>query len=86
MSAWTRKVLDEIAKERQRQREKWGDGHDDVEHGGRVEEQWVPLLQDRLDKVAVAAIVQERRRLIELAAVAVAAVETIDRFEKGVAE
>ncbi len=73
-------VLAEIQAERDRQDSKWGgETHDDAHSF----DFWVELLRDYAGWARVMAgmgsVAKARRRLIQVAAIAVAAVESIDR-------
>jgi hypothetical protein len=72
-------LLTQVLTERQRQRKRWSDQHD-MGHDGA---QWVALLAERLGKVAAAEMgdgpKEYERRLVELAAVALAALECEER-------
>lgn len=79
-------ILAEIKAERERQDAKWGGAkYDD----GHPPEDWVSLLGDRVEKVSIEIEPwyanrpgEYRRRLIQVAAVAVAAVEAWERQEQ----
>lgn len=80
-------VMDEIQQERQRQDQQWGgpehdDTHDPLE--------WVGFIADQQEKVAIGAIQRGesyyatpdcRQRFVKIAALAVAALESMDRKE-----
>lgn len=75
-------VYDDIKAERQRQDEKWGGPeHDDLHHEG----DWVEFILEHANKALVgpgvhlASLAGYRRRLVEVAALAVAAIESLDR-------
>jgi hypothetical protein len=72
-------VLVEVAGERVRQNEKWGPAHDDAH----TPNEWVQLIHDYASWARVmngmGNIAKERERLIQVAALAVAAVESMDR-------
>lgn len=79
----TGNVVAEVAAERERQDGKWGGpSHDDMH----PVEYWVQLIQDYAAWARVMAGMgsrdKARRRLIQVAALAVAAVEKIDRAPK----
>jgi hypothetical protein len=73
-------VLDEVQAERQRQDEKWGGPEHDSEH---EMDEWLNLLNARRGLALHARYhgdsADYRRRLIQIAALAVAAVEAFDR-------
>lgn len=73
-------VIDEVVAERQRQDEKWGGAEHDDSHDTTV---FVQLIEDYAGWARVMAGMQNgikaRRRLVQVAALAVAAVESIDR-------
>jgi hypothetical protein len=70
-------LLSQILTERNRQRDRWGDAHD----RGHTGAEWIALLTERIGKVAAAEMSHGggprdyERRLIQLAAVAMAALE-----------
>lgn len=80
-------ILDEVKDERARQDEQWGGpGHDDTH----VPAEWFGFIQDQDDHFTSASLstrshdeafitATARERLIKIAALAVAAVESIDR-------
>lgn len=71
-----RSVFDDIVDERTRQVEKWEDEFDD----DYTPEQWITLMGRYADKVRHGVGIQDqRRRFIQIAALAVAAVEALDR-------
>ena len=73
-------VLQEVADERVRQDEKWGGPEHDDTH---TAQEWVQLIEDYAGWARVMAGMgsrdKARRRLIQVAALAVAAAESIDR-------
>lgn len=82
MSDLTTKVLHDVYEERQRQDIKWGGAeHDDQHDSGR----WCELIEARLRRQPLSPS-DDRRLLIETAALAVAAVETYDRRTKKLAD
>jgi hypothetical protein len=72
-------VYEEIKAERARQDEKWGAAHDD----SLPIPTWVALLAERVGSALTAYLSRDRsayrRRLVQTAALAVAAVESLDR-------
>ena len=74
-------VYDEVIAERTRQDEKWGGADHDDQHTGA---DWAQLIQDYAGWVRVMSGMgsadKARRRLVQVAALAVAAVEAVDRF------
>lgn len=70
-------VLRLIEAERERQRARWGDSHDDV-HGTGA---WLAILSERVGKFGIAWLSDEQahERLVEVAAVAIAALEAHER-------
>lgn len=75
-------VLDEVKQERERQDKKWGGKTHDDQH---TTSEFVQLIEDYAGWARVMAGMdssdKSRRRLIQVAALAVAAVESIDRTE-----
>ena len=75
----TRRVLNEVATERRRQDAKWGEQN---HHAG----VWMLILTEEVGEAAKAALemheADERAEYIQVAAVAVARVEAIDRRTK----
>ncbi len=73
-------VLDEVKQERERQDAMWGGPDHDNYHGP---DQWCCLLMERLGKAADMGISRDtfRRRLVQVAALAVAAIEVCDRLD-----
>jgi len=76
-------VLVEISDERERQDKKWGGaGHDDQRHP----QDFVQLIEDYAGWARVMAGMNNpektRKRLIQVAALAVAAIESIDRKQQ----
>lgn len=79
MADLTTRVLHDVYMERQRQDIKWGGPeHDDHHETGR----WRELIVDRTEREPLSPA-DDRRLLIETAALAVAAVETCDRAKAG---
>ncbi len=76
----TSRVLQDVEWERDEQNQKWGGaGHDD-QHGPR---DWAAFITEHLGKALDARDARTyRRRMVEVAALAVAAVETVDRVEE----
>lgn len=71
--------MQEIANERARQDQKWGGPEHDDDHNTF---DFIVFIQAYLIKAEFSTSTEEgRRRLIQVAALAVAAVESIDRFE-----
>jgi hypothetical protein len=72
-------VLAEVARERQAQDKEWGGPvHDDNEHGP---SDWMAFIRDKGNKALEARTDEEyRKRLVQIAALAVAAVESLDRL------
>lgn len=73
-------VYREVMKEREHQDELWGSAHDD-QH---TQENWMDLLQSYINKPAVslledASLPEFRHRLVQVAAIAVAALESYER-------
>lgn len=72
-------VLDEVNDERAKQDEQWGSKHDDTHTAGF----WTFLVMKHLGKVADAVCEDDygtaRHKLIVVAALAIAAVESLDR-------
>ena len=80
MTDITKHVLDEIAAERARQDAKWGEQN----HHETI---WLAILAEEVGEAAAAAL-QERKdgyraEMMQVAAVAVAAIESFDRNEVG---
>jgi hypothetical protein len=80
-------VFNEIREERQRQDEQWGGPEHDDTHDPLA---WVGFIADQQEKVAVGAITRGesyyttpdcRQRIVKIAALAVAALESMDRKE-----
>lgn len=70
-------VYDEIREERARQDEKWGGPEHDDAHG---QNDWVCFIDDKLCEADhTDDDADYRRRLIQIAALAVAAIESLDR-------
>jgi hypothetical protein len=74
-------ILHEIFQERQRQDEQWGGPEHDDQH---IDDDWIALLRRRIDRADVDLNVNGdhdsyRKRLIQVAALAVAATEAYDR-------
>ena len=79
----TNVVLREIADERTDQRKKWGNDHDDRESSGTRNQPWHLIL--KIDKRLIALPLETpdlRGMFVEVAALAVAAIETLDRLEQ----
>lgn len=77
----TRQVFEEIAAERHRQDAKWGGPDHDDSHGWH---EWIDYIIEHADKAYSTnnddeSYANARRRYIEVAALAVAAVESMDR-------
>lgn len=73
----TDRVLDDVLSERARQRRKWSGVFNDDDY---TPEQWLNLMGRYADKVRHAfGIEDQRKRLVQVAALAVAAVEALDR-------
>lgn len=75
----THRVLAEVEGERQYQNTKWGGATHDDHH---APDDWLRFLDEHVGKARSAAPVgwpEYRQRLLEVAALAVAAVETLDR-------
>jgi hypothetical protein len=72
----TARVLAEVAGERAAQDQQWGGASHDDEHGPEV---WDALLWKFLRYATPLGGTRRRHRLVQLAAVAVAAIECIDR-------
>ena len=72
-------VFDEVAAERERQDEKWGPVHDDTH----TTKAFLDFIHDKKTETTLAWFHQRdpdvRKRLIQIAALAIAAVESIDR-------
>ena len=72
-----KKVLDEIAEERARQDEKWGGPAHDDEH---VTADWIRFINNQSVRVhSPDGVDDSRSRLLKIAALAVAGIESIDR-------
>lgn len=69
-------VLEEIKAEREHQDEVWGGPEHDDKHD---EERWYELINERFFDPRRTSQQQYRRHMIEIAALAVAAVESLDR-------
>ena len=84
MTAETSKVLYQIAEERQRQDEKWGGSVNDDQWSAL---DWHEMLADynawARRMASMGSLDKARNRYVQLAALAVAAVESIDRKAKG---
>ena len=82
----TNVALSDISAEREHQREKWGDDHDD-EHGSQDDRHLIDLAQDRLDLAMDRRYANsppfpagsDRAPLIQAAALIVAEIERMDR-------
>lgn len=68
-------VLHEVWTERERQDIKWGGSDHDDEHSM---DEWRQLIQGRIKRVPLTRY-DDRRLLIEVAALAVAAIQTLER-------
>ena len=76
-------VLTEVSEERQRQDEKWGGPLHDDEHNTAEFVQWIEDYAGWARMMAsMKSMDKARRRLIQVAALAVAAVESLDRKEE----
>lgn len=80
MNGWTLNILSEVAEERQRQDEKWGGAaHDDFHRPM----DWHAIISDyngwARRMLCMNSLEKARKRFIQIAALAVAAVESIDR-------
>lgn len=84
MTDQTQNICDEICSERDRQDDKWGGpGHDD-QHSTADFCRWIKNYASWADQMADGKSYDKaRKRLVQIAALAVAAVETIDRQTKG---
>lgn len=72
----TKRILVEVEGERDRQNEKWGGPSHDAQHGPR---DWAAFITEHLGKALDATRPQDyRRRMLQVAALAVAAIETAD--------
>jgi hypothetical protein len=77
------RVLSEIADERRRQDELWGGSYHDDEHG---EYEWIDIIDHYVDQARFATrspAKDYRTELVKVAALAVAAIESYDRKQKG---
>jgi hypothetical protein len=73
----TVRICAELAGERERQNDKWGGPDHDLQHGPR---DWGAFITEHLGKALSANQPQNyRRRMLQVAALAVAAIETLDR-------
>ena len=72
-------VLDEIKAEREHQDEVWGGPEHDDQH---PLYKWFKFIGERLQQLGKGSLPQTRRLFIEIAALAVAAVESLDRHLK----
>ena len=72
----TFQVLLEVAGERERQRVKWGNQHDDAEH---TMHDWAGFIRRRTSELCGGGQARERELWLEIAALAVAAMESYDR-------
>lgn len=71
----------QIAGERERQNDKWGGPSHDLQHGPR---DWAAFITEHLGKALSAKRPEEyRRRMLQVAALSVAAIETLDRQQGG---
>lgn len=71
-------ILHEIYTERRKQDEQWGGAHHDDQHGWY---DWIRLMEMQAFKMSDGCA-DMRERFVKMAALAVAAVESIDRQEK----
>jgi hypothetical protein len=78
------KIIEEIVGERKAQDAKWGGPEHDDHHGP---DDWIGFINDKLTKAEEAAEVDEtnpdaifRRRMLQVAALALASIESLDRF------
>ena len=77
MSMKTGEVLAEVARERHRQDQKWGGPTHDDQHDP---SDWLEYIHNKKEKAHGAETDAEyRKRMIQIAALAVAAVESLDR-------
>jgi len=75
-------VFDDVANERERQDEKWGGPKHDDDHSTHDFCRWIKNYAGWADQMADGGSYDKsRRRLIQVAALAVAAIESIDRWE-----
>jgi len=74
--ATMRRILEEIAAERTRQDEKWGGPEHDDEHSI---DDWECFILEHLNRVQGYDDAHGRKQLIRVAALAVAAIESLDR-------
>lgn len=76
------RVLSEVADERQRQDEKWGGPEHD---NGHAPADWMDFIDLKLDEAELAAnqgnVREVRRVMVQIAALAVAGVQALDRRE-----
>lgn len=72
----TNRVLDNIMRERDHQDAKWGGPEHDDEHS---EEDWQEFIDDRIDSGVFPMRKPYRQRMVEVAALAIAAIESFDR-------
>ena len=82
----TKSVLDEVAVERERQDQKWGGPQHDNHHSVNVWERLIDAYNGKhspgfAEQMAKAGSMPWRERFVKIAALAVAAVEFIDRTE-----
>ena len=72
-------ILEEVRRERAYQKAKWSDSYDDRDW---TEADWLRLIHEYADNVVVRNIPRTfRERMVKVAALAVAVVETIDNKE-----
>ncbi len=75
-------VLDQVDAERHQQDEKWGGARHDDDH---QRADWVSFIKDHLDRATKAAphdMDEYRQQLLEIAALAVAGIESHDRKQR----
>jgi ribosomal protein L11 methylase PrmA len=72
----TNRVLDDIMRERDRQDAKWGGPEHDDEHW---EEHWQSFIEERLNTKEFPMHPSYRQEMVEVAALAIAALESFDR-------
>ena len=75
-------IYKEVATERQRQRRKWSDAHDDRHTTGDFVEYIRNYAGWAWQMWSMGSHAKARRRLIQVAALAIAAVETMDRHDE----
>lgn len=75
-------IFNEISKERRRQDEKWGGPKHDDEHSTADFCRWIKNYAGWADQMAdMRSFDKARNRLVQIAALAVAAIESIDRIQ-----